>query len=169
MSRGLNPFLLSLALALPGAAGAVGLGDIRVDSALNERLSAEVDIVGATDPELADLRASLADRETFQQYGAERPDFLSSVSFKVTRDRNGRPILVIHSALAFTDPLVNLVVVLRWAHGELIKEYSLLLDPAKNGDSHRAADVAAMRAPDGAAFVQPKVREASQAPTRSSM
>ncbi len=62
MSRGPYPLLLTLALALPGAAGAVGLGEIRVQSALNEPLSAEIDIVGATDEELSDLRAAVASR-----------------------------------------------------------------------------------------------------------
>jgi Tfp pilus assembly protein FimV len=34
--------LRALALSLPGSAGALGLGDIRVDSALNEPLSARL-------------------------------------------------------------------------------------------------------------------------------
>ena len=49
MSRGLYPLSLTLAISLPGIAGALGLGDIHVDSALNEPLSAEIQIVGATD------------------------------------------------------------------------------------------------------------------------
>ncbi len=52
MSRGPYPMLLMLAMSLPGAVKALGLGDIRVDSALNEPLSAQIDIVGATREEL---------------------------------------------------------------------------------------------------------------------
>src|SRR5580658_6813146 len=98
MSRGLYPFSLTLAICLPGMAGALGLGDIHVNSALNEPLSAEIQIVGASDEELTDLRAAVADRETFQRYNADRPPFLSSAIFKVTRDSQGRPILAVHSA-----------------------------------------------------------------------
>jgi pilus assembly protein FimV len=151
MSRGLYPLSLTLAISLPGMAGALGLGDIHVDSALNEPLSAEIQIVGATDDELANLRAGVANRETFQHYGADRPAFLSSAAFKVTRDSQGRPVLAVRSSDAFTDPLVSLLVDLRWDHGELIREYSLLLDPAGLAESRRASSVA--------------VADASSAPT----
>jgi pilus assembly protein FimV len=130
MSRGPYALLLTLALSLPGAAGAVGLGEIRVQSALNEPLLAEIDIVGATDDELADLRAAVASRETFERYGADRPAFLSSTTFTVIRDDHGRPLLAVHSDQPFTDPLVSLLVDLRWGRGEVVREYSLLLKPA---------------------------------------
>jgi len=131
MPRGFYSSLLALALSLPGSAGALGLGDIRVDSALNEPLSAQIDVVGATDQELIELRAAVASRETFKRYGAERAAFLSTASFKVTRGPDGRAILTVRSDQAVTDPLVTLLVDLSWGRGELIKEYSLLLDPAQ--------------------------------------
>src|SRR5271163_317436 len=109
MTRGLHLLLLTLALALPGAAGAVGLGDIRVDSALNEPLTAQIDIVAATAEELSELIAAVASREMFERYGAERPEFLSSTHFNVARDLAGRPILAVHSDQAFTDPVVRLL------------------------------------------------------------
>ena len=97
MSSGKNPLMLMMALAMPGAAHALGLGDIHVDSALNERLVAEIDIVGATPEELADLRAAVANRETFLQLGAERPAFLNSATFKLSEDKRGRPVLSVRS------------------------------------------------------------------------
>jgi len=130
MSRGPYTLLLMLALTLAGTAGAVGLGEIRVQSALNEPLSAEIDIVGAADDELADLRAAVASRETFERYGADRPAFLSSTTFKVIRDDRGRAVLAVHSDQPFTDPLVSLLVDLSWGRGEVVREYSLLLKPA---------------------------------------
>jgi pilus assembly protein FimV len=146
MSHGLYPLVLTLIVSWPGYAGAVGLGDIHVDSSLNEPLSAQIDIVGASDQELVELRAVVASAEMFQQYGLDRPAFLSSANFKVSRDLNGRPVLAIHSDQPFTDPLVSLLVDLRWGHGGLIREYSLLLNPAGMGNSHRASEVAALGA-----------------------
>jgi pilus assembly protein FimV len=130
MSSGKNPLMLMMALAMPGASHALGLGDIHVDSALNERLAAKIDIVGASTEELDDLRAAVANRETFLRYGAERPSFLSSATFKVGHDNQGRPVLDIRSSEPFTEPLVNFLVDLRWHNGELVREYTLLLDPA---------------------------------------
>jgi pilus assembly protein FimV len=142
MSSGKNPLMLMMALSMPGAAHALGLGDIHVDSGLNERLAAEIDIVGATPLELAELRAGVANRETFLRYGADRPAFLSSTTFKVTQDSQGRPVLAVRSTESFTEPMVNFLVDLNWSHGELVRQYTLLLDPAGFA-SARAAPAAA--------------------------
>jgi pilus assembly protein FimV len=130
MSRGQNPLVLMMALSLPGAAHALGLGEIHVNSALNEPLAAEIDILGATAEELSSLSASIADRETFLRFGAVRPAFLASATFKVSHDVKGSPVLLIRSTDSFTEPVVNLLVDLRWHNGEVIRQYSLLLDPA---------------------------------------
>jgi len=130
MSRGQNPLVLMMALSLPGAAHALGLGEIHVNSALNEPLAAEIDILGATAEELSSLTASIANRDTFLRLGAVRPAFLASTTFKVSHDVKGSPVLVIRSTDSFTEPVVNLLVDLRWHNGEVIRQYSLLLDPA---------------------------------------
>jgi pilus assembly protein FimV len=130
MSRGQNPLVLMMALSLPGAAHALGLGEIHVNSGLNEPLAADIDILGATAEELSSLTASVANKEAFRRFGAERPDFLASATFKVSHDVKGKPVLVIRSTDSFTEPVVNLLVDLRWHNGEVIRQYSLLLDPA---------------------------------------
>jgi len=82
-----EPLMLMMALTMPGAAHSLGLGDIHVDSALNEHLAAEIDIVGASALELNDLRAAVANRETFLRYGVDRPAFLSSAVFRLLKTR----------------------------------------------------------------------------------
>jgi pilus assembly protein FimV len=72
----------------------------------------------------------VANRETFLRYGADRPAFLSSTTFKVAQDSQGRPVLAVRSTESFTEPLVNLLVDLHWRNNELVREYTLLLDPA---------------------------------------
>jgi pilus assembly protein FimV len=139
MSSGKNPLVLMMALSMPGAASALGLGDIHVDSGLNERLAAEIDIVGATATELTELQAAVANRETFLHYGTDRPGFLSSTTFKVTQDSQGRPVLAVRSSESFTEPVVNFLVELHWRNGEVIRQYTLLLDPPGFADSMRAA------------------------------
>lgn len=139
MSRRRNPLLYMPAFALSGAAHALGLGELRVTSALNEPLSAQIDIVGATNDDLSNLRAAVANREVFVRNGAERPSFLSSATFKVDKDTHGKPILTVRSTEAFTEPLVNFFVDLRWTGGELVREYTLLLDPPTITESYRDA------------------------------
>jgi pilus assembly protein FimV len=143
MSRGQKPLLLMMALSMPGTGHALGLGDIHVNSKLNEPLAAEIDIVGATADELLGLRASLANRETFQRFGFEWPAFLSSTTFKVTHNGQGQPVLMVRSSDSFTDPLVNILVDLNWGNGDVVREYTLLLDPAGFGTNGAGAATAA--------------------------
>jgi pilus assembly protein FimV len=155
MSRGPYPILLLLAMSLPGAARAIGLGEIHVDSALNEPLQAQIDIVGATRDDLAVLTAKIANREVFQRYGADRPSFLNTATFKVGLNAQGHPVLNVRSAEAFSDPVVSFLVDLHYGNGELIREYSLLLDPPgliqARADAMAAAASQAGEAPTPAA------------------
>ncbi len=161
MSRGPYPILLMLAMSLPGTVRALGLGDIRVDSALNEPLSAQIDIVGATREELAAMTASVANREIFQRYGADRPSFLSTATFKVGIDSQGRAVLNVRSAEAFTDPLVSFLVEIRWGKNEFVREYSLLLDPPNYKFPRSSAEAAFASAGPSAA---PGVAASAAAP-----
>jgi FimV-like protein len=129
MLHGKTALALSIALALPGAAQALGLGEIHLDSALNEPLAANIEIVGATAQDLKGITASIANRETFEHFGVDRPEFLSTVAFKISRDSRGRAVLAIRSTDACTELVVNMLVDLRWGGGELIRQYTLLIDP----------------------------------------
>jgi len=129
MSHGKTALTLMMALALPSAAQALGLGEIHLDSALNEPLAADIDLVGATAEDLAGITASIANRETFEHFDVDRSAFLSTIVFKISRDSRGRAVLAIRSKEACTEPLLNMLVDLRWRGGELIRQYTLLLDP----------------------------------------
>lgn len=149
MSYGKTAFMLMVALALPRAAGALGLGEIHVESALNEPLTAEIDIVGASAEDLSGITAAMANRDTFLRFGIERPAFLSTATFKIVRDSRGTAVLAVRSTEAFTEPLVDMLVDLRWRRGEMIRQYTLLLDPPGFAPATRAAEV--LPAPDSPA------------------
>jgi pilus assembly protein FimV len=166
MSRSLDPLFLTMAISLPGASQALGLGDIHVVSELNQPLSARIDILGANAEQLVGLNAAIASREIFASYGADRPAFLSSTYFKVGLDGRGHPVLEVHSTEAFTEPLVSLFVEVRWGTGNLVREYTLLLDPAGfptpvGNDTMVAAAVTSDASPQGAST---KATRATAAP-----
>jgi pilus assembly protein FimV len=121
--------LLGLLMATPGMAYALGLGDIKLGSALNQPLVAEIELVGATPEELAQLRAGLASRESFDRYGIDRPQYLSSLQFRVVRDPAGRNVLEVRSSESITEPFLTFLVEVNWPRGRLIREYTVLLDP----------------------------------------
>lgn len=129
MRLGSHSRILLLALCLPELSQAIGLGSLRVASKLNEALSAQIDIVDATPAELKALRVAVANPEIFQRYNAERPAFLSTATVSVGTDAAGRPVLNIQSTEAFTEPLVEFLLDVRCGPTELVRDYSLLLDP----------------------------------------
>jgi pilus assembly protein FimV len=118
-----------MALALPGAAQALGLGELQLVSALNEPLKADIDVLGATAEDLAGISASIANPEIFAHFGVNRPACLSDVALTITHDSGGGVRLAIRSTDACTEPVLEVLVDLRWRGGEVIRHYTLLLDP----------------------------------------
>ncbi|MGH8244465.1 MAG: type IV pilus assembly protein FimV, partial [Steroidobacteraceae bacterium] len=121
--------LISAILLAPAAAMGLGLGEIRLSSALNEPFSAEIDLVAATPEELAALDAHLASPEVFTRYGLDRPVFLSSLEFNVGRGQDGRNVLLVRSRDAISEPFVSFLIDVNWPRGRLLREYTVLLDP----------------------------------------
>ncbi|HEX4243772.1 MAG TPA: hypothetical protein VHZ53_20325, partial [Steroidobacteraceae bacterium] len=85
--------LWALAFMWPASSFALGLGEIHLNSALNEPLSADIDLIAASPDELVALRANLASRDAFTRYGIDRPSFLSTLTFKVGKSKEGRDAL----------------------------------------------------------------------------
>jgi pilus assembly protein FimV len=94
--------ILILGILSPGAALALGLGDIHVESALHQPLAAQIEIVGAGPENSAGLSATIADADTFQRYGLERPASLASTALTVRQDGQGHTVLFLRSTDSFT-------------------------------------------------------------------
>jgi pilus assembly protein FimV len=153
--------LLSQALVWPSVSWALGLGEIHLNSALNEPMNAEIDLIAATPDELAALRATLASRDAFTRYGIDRPPFLSTLTFKVGKGKDGRDALLVHSTDAIPEPFVTFLVEVNWARGRLMREYTVLLDPPVYTPGETASSAAPVTAPVSAA---PAARRAAPPP-----
>ena len=151
MSRTLLRLAFLTLLILPASAFALGLGEIHLNSALNEPLNAEIELVSATPDELNSVNAALASRETFTRYGLERPILLNTVNFKVTRNADGRAVLLVRSTDSISEPFVTFLVEVNWARGHLLREYTVLLDPPVYTPGETRAAPAPVAAPEAAA------------------
>jgi pilus assembly protein FimV len=120
---------LALLLALPSAAFALGLGDIRLLSPLNAPLEAEIDLVDVAPEEMSTVQAQLASRDTFARYGLDWPPYLAGVQVKTVKTADGREVIKLKSTDPISDPFVTLLVEVNWARGKLVREYTMLLDP----------------------------------------
>ena len=148
MKTAVRRILLLSALLSPTAVYALGLGDIRLKSALNQPFDAEIQLVDATAEDLAALRASIASNDTFARYGLDRPAYLSEFTFSVDRNPSGQEVLRVGSSRPVTEPFVTFLVDANWPRGRLLREYTVLLDPPVYAPGPAAAEapVAAPRA-----------------------
>ena len=83
MKTAVRRVLLMSALLSPSALYALGLGEIRLNSALNQPFDADIELVSAAQEDLSALRAALASNDTFQRYGLDKPTYLSDFTFRV--------------------------------------------------------------------------------------
>jgi pilus assembly protein FimV len=122
--------LLGLLLgALPFSAHALALGKLKVHSALNEPLNAEIDFASVTEKELKGLKAQLASRADFEQAGVERLQFLSQIKFVVSKRLDGRYFLQLSTDQQIEEPFLHFILQLDWPGGRLLREYTALIDP----------------------------------------
>lgn len=129
--RAMRPLRLSAALALAGIASqvqALGLGEARVISGLNAPLVAEIEVIDATAAELAALRAEVPGRDIFTRYGLDRPGFLADATVTLRSPAAGRPVLVLRSEQAVSEPFVTVLVAAEWGRGRVLREFNLVVD-----------------------------------------
>ncbi|MGD9842796.1 MAG: FimV/HubP family polar landmark protein [Steroidobacteraceae bacterium] len=129
MNKNALRFLVASALLSPATLYALGLGEIRLNSALNQPFDADIEVVSATADELLGLKVALASDDTFRRYGLDRPNFLSNFSLRVDDASSARPTIKVRSTSAVSEPFLNLLVEVSWSGGTVLREYTVLLDP----------------------------------------
>jgi len=128
MLRRLIHLSLVLVLLLSSEVWAIGLGEIRMDSALNEPLRAEISLLSATPEELDNLTVNLASAEIFDRYGIDRPFYLQDIEFNVVSGAGGS-VVQLRSRSPMSEPFLTFLVEATWPSGRLLREYTVLLDP----------------------------------------
>ena len=108
---------------------ALGLGEISLDSYLNEPLKAQVDLLNIGGLHEDQIRIRLATSEDFKKMGVDRAYFLTSISFDVEIDDNGRARILISSEDPVLEPYLDFILEARWPSGRLLREYTVLVDP----------------------------------------
>jgi pilus assembly protein FimV len=162
MKAAVRRILMLSAMLSPQALYALGLGDIKLNSALNQPFDAEIELVAATPDDLSTLRATLASGDTFTRYGLDRPAFLSDFGFQVARS-GSRDVLRVTSTKPVTEPFVTLLVEANWPRGRLLREYTVLLDPPIFAPGPATAE-APVETPRSAASASPAATESYAAP-----
>lgn len=122
-------FLSFLAAAVAPQSWGLGLGEIELNSALNQDFSATIELFDASGLEPGEIIVSLGSSEDFDRVGVERFFFLTSLSFEVSYDKDGEAQVLVTSSRPITEPYLNFLVEVHWPNGRLLKEFTVLLDP----------------------------------------
>jgi pilus assembly protein FimV len=121
--------LVGIMALFPAVGHALALGKLKVLSALNEPLNAEIEFTSITDKELKGLSVALASRADFEAAGVERLAFLSQVKFVVGQKPDGRHFLQLRTDQQIDEPFLHLLLQVEWPGGRLVREYTALIDP----------------------------------------
>lgn len=137
-----------------GMAPALGLGEITLHSALNQPFEAEIELLEVGDLSAQDLRVGLAPAEVFSRSGVERFYFLNDLRFTPLL-QGSRSVIRVVSNRPVREPYLNFIVEVARPNGQLLREYTVLLDPP--GSSAYSA----VAAPSATALSQPSTRAAA--------
>jgi pilus assembly protein FimV len=153
--RAFAKLLVVPVLLLPLSAAPLGLSDIKLNSALNRPLDAEIDLMSLGDTRPEDVTVRLASREAFEGAGIDRPLYLNSLTFQVESRPDGTPYIKLGSSQAITEPFIDLLLEVDWPNGKLVREYTVLLDPPLLLDEPPAAVAAPAAGASAKAAPQP--------------
>ncbi len=125
----LAPVMAMLAMLIPAAGHALGLGNIAMKSALNQPLDAQIELLSVNKGDLNNLSVKLGSEEDFQRVGADRAFFLTKIKFEVVGRKNGTAYVQISTTQAVNEPFLDFVVEARWPRGRILREFTVLVDP----------------------------------------
>ena len=127
-----NKKALSLAVCLAfsysSATYALGLGEIESSSHLNQPFRAKINLLSTSAADAKRLQVRVASPEVFSRVGIERPAYLDTINFTPTTE-NGKPVIIVSSNQPINQPFLNFLIEVSWPNGQLLKEYTVLLDP----------------------------------------
>ena len=129
MIRRFGVALASLMLIIPVGAWGLGLGDIKLHSALNQKFDAEIDLLSINQRTVETLSVRLASYDDFARVGVERAASLVHLRFDLEQNEDGSYIIKTTSTKPIREPFLNFIVDVSWASGRLLREYTVLLDP----------------------------------------
>ena len=115
-------------LVLSPYASALGLGEVKLKSTLNQPLEAEVKLLDTRDLTAEQILVALASPADFERNGVDRLFFYTELQFQVDLAAADGPKVVITSRSPVREPYLNFLIEARWTAGRLLREYTLLMD-----------------------------------------
>ncbi len=161
--------LAAASLTFSPAAWSLGLGDVTVESFLNQPLQVRIDLISRETDDLTSVSARLASAADYEMIGASLSSVPVPIGFTV-EDIGGDAYIMATSSLPVSEPVVRLIVEVNWSSGRLLREYTVFLDPVSFSepapiprlDQRKSAPQKAAETPVAAA--EPAAEDSAPAP-----
>lgn len=145
MKRNISAVITTLigCLLLAGNAGAVGLGQLRADSAINQPLSVRIQLIDLGSTPLEEVEIAVAAGEDFERLGVEFAPNFPQIDIVTGVDADGA-----YARLTSSSPVraayLEIVLDTRWPSGRVLTQHTILLDPPVFAENEQAgtSDVA---------------------------
>lgn len=123
----------------PALSFAFGMGGLQLDSTLNQKLDASIELIGVQENEAESIVVDIAPAAIYERMGIERDPILKKLKFSLQKTPEGVPYIHVFTDEVITEPFVNFLIELNWSNGRLLREFTLLLDPPVLLDEKPAA------------------------------
>mgnify|MGYP000963439449 FL=1 len=162
-------WLILLALG-PTCALALEIGEIQVNSSLNQLFDARIPLPGLKPEDLEKISIKLAPPPMFKEFNLERTALLSKLVFSIEYNPEGDVYVKIVSIQPVREPSIGLLLEFGWPRGKTYREFTVFLDPVKRlakqpGDRTKTildeAPAVAAAAPPAAVSEGPKSAQAT--------
>ncbi|MEK9824285.1 MAG: peptigoglycan-binding protein LysM, partial [Gammaproteobacteria bacterium] len=129
MIRKLQLLTAALFALYCSSALSVSMGDLELQSALNQRFEAEIELKNVGRLGVEEILPNLASLDDFNRAGVERSYQLTDLRFKVNIREDGTFVILVTSTKPIIEPFLNFIVEVIWPTGRILREYTVLLDP----------------------------------------
>ena len=119
---------LLLALLAAGAAQALTIGDIKLQSRLGEPLRAVVPLGNLGSLSGDDLLVGRASEDAYRAYGVDRAAYNNPLRYELMVDAKGNASVAVTTEQSISEPFVDMVLEVRWPEGRALRQFTLLLD-----------------------------------------
>lgn len=129
LRQGLLGVLALCCLGLSSVASALSFGRLTVQSSLGEPLKAEVEVRDISPSDEGSLRLRVASPQAYRLSGLEFDALLADVRAVVVRRPDGRSVIELSTAKPVNNVFVDVILDARWAAGQRMLGYTLLVSP----------------------------------------
>ncbi|KAA9132070.1 hypothetical protein F3N42_07835 [Marinihelvus fidelis] len=120
--------LAVLLLGLVQPAHALGLGQARALSYLQQPLDLHIQLISRSEAEMATVTAGMASAADFRVMGLDAGVMAVPLEFTIVRDLDD-PHIRVRSREPITEPVLQIVIEVVWASGRMVRQYTVFLDP----------------------------------------